>query len=60
MTENTERTFFEKLGDGDGGQLPTKGMMHAVHIGESDLPFVDLGDGSKIQLLHVDLRQENF
>jgi len=31
--------------------------MHAVHIGESDLPFVDLGAGSKIQLLHVDLRQ---
>jgi len=57
MTENTERTFFEKLADGDGGQLPTQGMMHAVHIGESDLPFVDLGDGSKIQLLHVDLRQ---
>jgi len=57
MTENTERTFFEKLADGDGGQLPTKGMTHAVHIGESDLPFVDLGDGSKIQLLHVDLRQ---
>jgi len=35
MTENAERTFFEKLADGDGWQLPTNGMMHAVHIGEA-------------------------
>ncbi len=27
----------------------------ALHVGESDLPFVDLGDGTKIQLLQVDL-----
>jgi len=54
MTNSEEKTFLESLAD---GQLPTEGVMHAVHIGESDLPFVDLGDGSKIQLLHVDLRQ---
>ena len=27
----------------------------AVHRGEKDLPFVDLGDGSTLQLLQVDL-----
>jgi len=27
----------------------------ALHVGENDLPFVDLGDGTKIQLLQVDL-----
>jgi len=27
----------------------------AVHRGESDLPFVDLGDAGKLQLLQVDL-----
>ncbi|MEQ8748128.1 2,4'-dihydroxyacetophenone dioxygenase family protein [Pyruvatibacter sp.] len=29
----------------------------ALHIGENDLPFVDLGDGTKIQLQQVDLTQ---
>ncbi|MBM3675947.1 MAG: cupin [Actinobacteria bacterium] len=27
----------------------------AVHIGEEDLPFVDMGDGSTLQVLQVDL-----
>lgn len=27
----------------------------ALHIGENDLPFVDLGDGTRIQLQQVDL-----
>ena len=27
----------------------------ALHVGTSDLPFVDLGDGSTLQLLHVDV-----
>ncbi|MEI6700278.1 MAG: 2,4'-dihydroxyacetophenone dioxygenase family protein [Actinomycetota bacterium] len=27
----------------------------ALHVGESDLPFVDLGDGSTLQLLQVDI-----
>ena len=38
-------------------KLPVKGVTHAMHVGESDLPFVDIGDGSSIQLLHVDLTQ---
>lgn len=29
----------------------------AVHISEADVPFVDLGDGSALQLLQVDLAQ---
>ena len=31
-------------------QAPT-----AIHRGESELPFVDIGDGSTLQLLQVDL-----
>jgi hypothetical protein len=27
----------------------------ALHRGENDLPFVDLGDGSQLQLLHCDV-----
>lgn len=30
---------------------------HAIHIGSDDLPFVDIGDGSHLQLLQVDLNQ---
>ena len=40
---------------GRGACLPLHGPTEAVHIGESDLPFVDLGDGTLLQLLHVDL-----
>ncbi|MCU0267953.1 MAG: 2,4'-dihydroxyacetophenone dioxygenase family protein [Acidimicrobiales bacterium] len=29
----------------------------ALHRGADDLPFVDLGDGSLLQLLHVDIEQ---
>lgn len=29
----------------------------AIHIGISELPFIDLGDRSQLQLLHVDLAQ---
>jgi 2,4'-dihydroxyacetophenone dioxygenase len=29
----------------------------AMHLGIDELPFVDLGDGSAMQLLHVDLNQ---
>jgi len=39
------------------GPVALQGLKHAVHIGESDLPFVDLGDGSTLQLLQVDLNQ---
>lgn len=37
--------------------LPTHGLTEAQHIGQDDLPHVDLGDGSTIQLLQVDLNQ---
>ena len=40
---------------GRGACLPLHGPTEAVHIGESELPFVDLGDGTLLQLLHVDL-----
>lgn len=39
------------------GLVPLVGMTHATHIGENELPFVSLGDGTHIQLLHVDLIQ---
>ena len=35
--------------------VPIEAMTHAIHIGESDIPFVPLGDGSELQLLQVDL-----
>lgn len=40
-----------------GAMIPPKGLMEAIHIGESDLPFVDMGDGSLLQLQMVDLNQ---
>jgi quercetin dioxygenase-like cupin family protein len=39
------------------GIVPTSGAREAVHIGEADLPYVYAGEGSEIQLLHVDLHQ---
>jgi 2,4'-dihydroxyacetophenone dioxygenase len=38
------------------GVIPVP-LRHAVHLAIDDLPFVDVGDGSAIQLLHVDLSQ---
>ncbi|MGK7390542.1 MAG: 2,4'-dihydroxyacetophenone dioxygenase family protein [Candidatus Cyclobacteriaceae bacterium M2_1C_046] len=32
-----------------------KALSHATHIGESDLPYVDIGQGIKLKLLMVDL-----
>jgi quercetin dioxygenase-like cupin family protein len=36
-------------------------MLHevptAVHIGKDDLPFVDIGDGSKLKVIHVDVNE---
>jgi quercetin dioxygenase-like cupin family protein len=37
------------------GPIPMQAMTHAMHIGESDLPWVDGSDGSSLQLLQVDL-----
>ena len=37
--------------------VPMHGLTEAVHIGENDVPWVDLDGGSKLQLLQVDLNQ---
>ncbi len=37
--------------------VPLEGATEAIHIGEDDLPFVDLGDGTHIQVLQIDLAQ---
>jgi quercetin dioxygenase-like cupin family protein len=39
------------------GMVPAHGLTEAIHIGEQDLPFVDAGDGTQLQLLQVDLNQ---
>lgn len=38
------------------GVIPA-GTKSAIHIGESDLPFLDLGDGTQVQVLQIDLNQ---
>ena len=37
--------------------VPFKGASEALHVGDTDAPFVDIGDGTLIQLLMVDLSQ---
>lgn len=37
--------------------VPMHGLTEAIHRGEQDIPFADLGDGNLYQLLHVDMRQ---
>ena len=37
--------------------VPTNGAREAHHIGDSDLLYVYAGEGSELQLLHVDLNQ---
>jgi 2,4'-dihydroxyacetophenone dioxygenase len=37
--------------------IPTHGAAEAIHIGDSDLPYVSLGDGTHIQVLQIDLAQ---
>ena len=41
----------------DRGVVPLHGLKEAIHIGESDLPFMDGGRGTKLQLLHADLNR---
>ncbi len=41
----------------DQGVVPTADGREAVHVGEKDLPYVYAGEGSALQLLHVDLNQ---
>ncbi|MFT7245620.1 MAG: 2,4'-dihydroxyacetophenone dioxygenase [Candidatus Azotimanducaceae bacterium] len=42
---------------GLAGMVPAHGLTEAIHIGETDLPFVEAGDGTLLQLLQVDLNQ---
>lgn len=37
--------------------VPLHGATQALHVGDSEAPFVDVGDGTLIQLLMVDLAQ---
>ena len=41
---------------------PTASLAHvgapeALHLGAADLPFVDIGDGNKLKVLHVDVNE---
>lgn len=36
----------------------TDAVPTAVHLGAGDLPFVDIGGGSKLKVIHVDVAQE--
>lgn len=38
------------------GMVPIHGFTEAIHRGDTDIPFVDLGGGNLYQLLHVDMR----
>lgn len=37
--------------------VPSQGVLETLHIGANDLPWLEAGDGSALQLLHVDLNQ---
>jgi len=36
---------------------PIPGIPMALHRGEDEVPFVDIGDGSTLQLLHIDVEK---
>lgn len=36
--------------------IPAHGSGETAHVGDTDLPWAEAGDGSALQLLHVDLR----
>jgi len=37
--------------------VPTHSDQHTLHVGADELPWMEAGDGSALQLLHVDLNQ---
>ena len=37
--------------------VPAVGALETLHVGADDLPWLEVGDGSALQLLHVDLNQ---
>ena len=52
MTEQTTSTAAIESGPATGTIPP------AIHFGADDLPFVDIGDGSKLKVLQVDRASE--
>ena len=48
MTDQMDRTIA-------AAPVPMHGLTEAIHLGEDELPHVDLGDGSTLQVLQVDL-----
>ncbi|MEM7337203.1 MAG: 2,4'-dihydroxyacetophenone dioxygenase family protein [Actinomycetota bacterium] len=48
MTDQKDRVIA-------GGLVPMHGLTEAIHLGENELPHVDIGDGSTLQVLQVDL-----
>tara|TARA_R110002073_G_scaffold4917_10_gene31070 strand:- start:2697 stop:3359 length:663 start_codon:yes stop_codon:yes gene_type:complete len=56
MTETNPNEAIEPALQ-QNGMVPPHGLTEAIHIGETDLPFVDAGDGTLLQLLQVDLNQ---
>ena len=47
------------LGNGiqEGFRIPMNGATEALHVGEDDLPWLQSEDGSKVKVLHIDLKQ---
>ncbi|MBL8772978.1 MAG: 2,4'-dihydroxyacetophenone dioxygenase family protein [Phenylobacterium sp.] len=37
--------------------VPADGLLPTLHLGDDDMPWMEAGDGSALQLLHVDLNQ---
>jgi len=37
--------------------IPAHGALETLHIGDNDLPWMEIGGGSALQMLHVDLNQ---
>lgn len=56
MTDNAANASLTSLME-QGPVVPLKGATETILIDETDLPFVDFGDGTHLQLLQVDLAQ---
>ena len=37
--------------------VPASGALETLHIGDDDLPWMEIGGGAGLQMLHVDLNQ---
>lgn len=45
------------VGLGERPIIPATGALETLHIGRDDLPWMEIGGGAGLQLLHVDLNQ---